>query len=89
MTYEDEVEGKKIGEVTHYFNHIDVAVIKLEDNIQIGDKIKIKGATTDFDQEIESMQIEHEDVESAEEGQSVGTKVENKVREGDEVYLIE
>jgi len=83
------MEEKKIGEITHYFDNISVGIIKLTDgSIGIGDKIHIKGATTDFEQEIESLQIEHDDVEGAETGEEVGTKVEKRVRGGDEVYKI-
>lgn len=89
MTEENEEMGEEIGEITHYFNHIDVAVIKLSSELSVGDKVRIKGSTTDFEQDIDSMQIEHDSVEKAEEGQSVGVKVKDKVREGDEVYLIE
>lgn len=83
------MEEKKIGEITHYFDNISVGIIKLTDgSIGLGDKVHIKGATTDFEQEIESLQIEHEDIEKAETGEEVGTKVEDRVRGGDEVYKI-
>ena len=80
---------KKIGKITHYFSKIGVAVVELEDIVKVGDKIRIKGATTDFTQTVDSMQIEHEQVEEASAGQSIGLKVADKVREGDEVFLVE
>ena len=80
---------KKIGKITHYFSKIGVAVVELEDVVKVGDKIRIKGATTDFTQTVDSMQIEHEQVEEAGAGQSIGLKVADKVREGDEVFLVE
>lgn len=79
---------QKIGEITHYFGNISVGIIKLTDSLGLGDKIHIKGATTDFEQEVNSMQIEHEDVEKATKGDEVGIKVTDRVREGDEVYKI-
>ena len=83
------MEGKKVGEITHFFTNIGVAVIELSGTLKEGDKIKIKGETTDLEQKVESMQIEHENVEEAKKGQSIGMKVKDRVREGDEVFLIE
>jgi putative protease len=80
---------KKIGKITHFFDNISVGIIELEDEIKIGDRVKFQGATTDFEQEITSMQYDHSDIESAGKGQEVGIKTDEKVREGDEVYLIE
>ncbi len=81
-------EKKLIGRITHYFSKIDVAVIELSDDIKVGDKIKIEGATTSFEQVIESMEIENEKVESATVGQSIGLKVKDRVRLHDSVYKI-
>ncbi len=83
------MEGKKVGSITHYFNKIGVAVIELTDTLKEGDKIKIKGATTDFDQIVSSMQIEHEKLEEAKAGQAIGMKVSEDVRAGDEVFIVE
>ncbi len=84
------MEEKLIGKITHYFTNIGVGVVELaKDKLKVGDKIHIKGATTDFEQAVESMQIEHENVEVAKKGQAAGLKVEQQVREGDEVYLIQ
>lgn len=83
---EGPVEKEKIGEVTHYFKKIGVGVIDLSKDIKIGDKISIEGATTDLQQEVESMQVEHEDVDEASAGDSIGLKVKDRVREGDIVY---
>lgn len=81
-------EQKLIGRITHYFSKIGVAVIELSDDVKVGDKIKIKGATTSFEQVIESMEIENEKVESATVGQSIGLKVKDRVRLHDSVYKI-
>ena len=82
------VEKKLVGKVTHYFTKIGVAVVELSDTLKIGDKISIEGATTNFEQEVESMQIEHKPVEEAKKGDSIGLKVKDRVREGDSVYKI-
>ena len=79
---------EEIGAVTHYFSRISVAVIELTDEISVGDKIQIMGSTTNFEQPVKSMQIEHEDVTKARSGQSIGLKVTERVREGDRVYKI-
>lgn len=83
-----EREMRRVGRVSHYFTRINVAVVVLSDKLSVGDKILVKGSTTGFEQTVESMQIEHENVTSAERGQSIGLKVEGRVREGDEVYKI-
>ena len=80
---------KEVGEVEHYFTNINVAAVKLKDSLKVGDKIKIKGATTDFEQAIDSMQIEKDSVEKAGNGDEIGIKVKNRVREGDVVYKLE
>ncbi|MGQ9469071.1 MAG: translation elongation factor-like protein [Nitrososphaerales archaeon] len=77
---------KELGKITHYYPRIGVAVIELKAPLKIGDKILIKGSTTNFEQIVESMQIEHKDVQSAEAGKSIGLKVIQRVREGDIVY---
>jgi translation elongation factor EF-1alpha len=77
---------KEVGLVTHFFSKIDVAVIKLKDELNVGDKILFRGSTTNFDQIVKSMQIEHESVEKAKAGQSIGLKVKDKVRENDVVF---
>ncbi len=82
-------EEKLIGKVTHYFTNIGVAVVEITDNeLKVGNKIHVKGATSDFEQGIDSMQIEHENIETAKKGQAIGLKVEQQVREGDEVYKV-
>jgi putative protease len=81
-------ELKEIGVVSHYYAKISVAVVELKDTIRIGDRILIRGDTTNFEQVVESMQIEHKNVESAGIGQSIGLKINERVREGDKVYRI-
>ena len=84
------VEGDKqlVGEVTHYFTNIGVAVIELKAPIAVGDNISIEGATTNFTQKVDSMQVEHKNVEKAKKGESIGMKVKDKVRGGDQVYKV-
>jgi len=79
---------EKVGEVSHYFTKINVAVVELSAPLSTGERIAIKGMTTNFEQPVGSMQIEHETVEEAKKGDSIGLKVEERVREGDIVYKL-
>jgi translation elongation factor EF-1alpha len=81
-------EGKLIGKISHYFSKIGVAVIDLSDSLKVGDMIRITGGGTDFNQKVESMQAEHQNIEDAKAGDSIGIKVEQKVREDYKVYKI-
>lgn len=83
MSEENVVE---VGHVTHFFAKISVAVIELSAPLAVGDHILIKGPTTDLEQAVESMQIEHENIQRAEAGQSIGLRVVQRVRERDMVY---
>lgn len=82
-------EQKPIGEITHYYSGIGVAIVKFKQEVKVGETVHFKGAHTDFTQTIESMQYDHKDVKSAKKGQEVGIKVNEKVREGDKVYEIQ
>ncbi len=83
------MEEKEIGKVTHYFGKIGVAVLELSSDLKVGDTIRIKGHSDDYTQKVESMQVEHQNIEQANAGQSVGMKVIQKAHEGDVVYLVE
>jgi translation elongation factor EF-1alpha len=84
-----EKEGKLIGEVAHFFSNINVAVIKLTGPLALGDSIRIIGGEeTDFNQEVESMEIDHEKIKKAKKGEEAGMKVKEKVREGYKVYKV-
>ncbi|MGD8238486.1 MAG: hypothetical protein PVH68_08050 [Armatimonadota bacterium] len=85
---QEAVEGRLVGTITHFFGNISVGIIELTDTVRVGDTIQIKGATTDFTQSIASMQVEHEAVEEAAAGQTIGIKVDERVREGDEVFIV-
>lgn len=88
MEKKEESLGKEVGKITHYFSKIGVGVIELSGSLSVGDKIRIKGATSDFEQSVDSMQIEHEKMEKADAGQSIGLKTKEPVREQDTVYKI-
>jgi putative protease len=76
------------GKVTHYYKGIGVAAVNVTDYLEVGDTIHIKGHTTDFEQKIESMQLEHRPIKRAEKGQLVGIAVREYVRENDLVYRV-
>ncbi|HUS50419.1 MAG TPA: hypothetical protein VMZ91_09655 [Candidatus Paceibacterota bacterium] len=77
-----EKKPKTIGVVTNYFEHVQAAAVKLAAPLKIGDKIKITGGEVDFEQEIESMQINREEVKKGKKGDEIGIKVKEKVRKG-------
>ncbi|MFH0763546.1 MAG: hypothetical protein V1927_00890 [Candidatus Omnitrophota bacterium] len=82
------VKGKEIGKITHYYGHLNVGIIELGDALKVGDKIHVKGHTSDFTQDIKSMQIEHADVSEGKRGDMVGIKVSQKVHPHDKVYKV-
>ena len=80
---------KEIGKVSSYFSHVGVAAIKLSGKLEVGNKIHVKGSTTDFENVVDSIQIEKESVQKAKKGDHVGIKVPEKVRPNDTVFLVE
>lgn len=81
-------EGNLVGLVTHYFPHVQAAVIKLKKPLANGDTVKIKGYTTDLTQIVTSMQIDRVDIQTAKKGDEIGLQVSSRVRQGDKVYKI-
>jgi translation elongation factor EF-1alpha len=79
---------EKVGEITHYFTKISVAVVDVSGKMKVGDKIAIKGMTTNFEQTVDSMQIEGKNIEEATPGDDIGMKVKDRVRKGDIVYRL-
>ncbi len=85
----EKSKGKLIGEITHYFSNISVGIIKLSAPLAIGDEIRIVGGeSTDFNQEVKSMQIDHKEVKKAKKGDGIGVKVSEQIREGYKVYKV-
>jgi translation elongation factor EF-1alpha len=79
---------ERVGVVNDYFAHIGVAGIDLEGTLRVGDTIHIRGHTTDLEQRVDSMQIEHDQVEEAKAGDAIGIKVSDRCRDGDVVYKV-
>jgi hypothetical protein len=77
---------KPIGSITHYFPHVRAAVIKLKAPLSVGETIKIKGHTTDFTQNVISLQMDRAPIHSAKKGQEIGLQVDSRVRQHDLVY---
>ncbi len=78
-----------IGEITHYFGDIKVAVIKLKKPLSVGDAIRVVGGEdTDFKQKVKSMEVDHEKIKKAKARKEVGLKLNKKVREGYKVYKV-
>lgn len=79
---------QEIGVVTHYFGKVSAGIIKLSAPLKVGDKVHIKGHTSDFTETVNSIQIEHENVPEGKKGDEVGINVSQKVHEHDRVYKI-
>jgi len=79
---------ERVGIINDYFAKIGVAGIDLEGALRTGDTIHIKGHTTDLEQVVESLQIEHEQVAEAKKGDAIGIKVKERCRGGDVVYKV-
>jgi len=81
-------DKKEIGKITHFFPNIDVAVVELKGALKVGDKISIEGHESVVEQTVDSMQVEHKDIEKAKKGDAVGMKTVKPVKEKDVVYLV-
>ena len=81
--------GKRVGKVTHYFDHLNVAVVALTEGIRVGETLHFLGHSTDFKQQVTSLQIEHKAVETAKPGEDVAMKVDQRVHPNDAIFRIE
>ncbi len=82
-------QGQKlIGQISHYYGNIGVAVIELSDNLKVGDRIRFLGGSVDFEQEVSSMEADYKKVNEVSSGTSVGLKTDQKVKEGYKVYRV-
>ena len=81
-------EGKKIGEITHFFGKMKVGIVKLSSVLSVGDNIRIIGGETDFDQSVQSIEIDKKKINKAKKGDLIGLKFSQKVRKGYKVYKI-
>jgi putative protease len=80
---------KEVGKVTHWYDKIGVAVVKLSGALKVGDSIKIERGGEEFDDTISSMQIDHKTVESGKKGEEVAVKITQKAKEGSTIYMGE
>lgn len=83
-----EPSYEKVGTITHYYSKAGVAIIELSASLNKGDKIIIRGSTTNIQQDVDSMEIERTQIPSAKAGQSIGMKVADRVRQNDIVYRV-
>lgn len=79
---------KPVGTVTHFYTEISVAIVKFNKKIPVGARLAFRGATTDFEDNVKSMQYDHKPIVVAPKGKQVGVRVKKRVREGDAVYLV-
>ncbi len=79
----------KVGKVTHYYDKIGVAVVELMADLAVGDRIKFtRGGEDMFEQTVESIQVEHNKIDSAKKGDTIGLKVDQPVKEGAEIFKL-
>jgi len=83
-----EMQEQHIGRVTHYYKRIGVAVLELSGGLKVGDVVHIRGHTTDFTQPVESLEIEHQKIQSVGPGAEIALKVIERVRKGDAIYKV-
>ncbi len=80
---------KRVGLVTHYFAHVQAAIVQVDEGeIRVGDLLQFRGHTTDFQQRVDRIELEHQQVEVARVGQTVGIRVSERVREADQVIKL-
>ena len=84
----EQPQERPIGKITHYFGKVGVGIIELTDTLKVGDTVHIRGATCNFTQTVGSMQLEHQPVQEAKAGQVIGVMVDERVHEGDQVFLV-
>jgi len=82
------MEEKEVGVIDHYFSNISVSMVKLSDALKVGDRIRIKGKSADFSQDVSSMQIDRVPAQEGKAGDLISIKVEQKVRQGDKMYKV-
>ena len=83
-----ETEYTKVGSIQHFYSKAGVAIVDVSSQIKKGDKILIRGSTTNLPQVVESMEVEHKQLIEAQAGQRIGLKVAGRVRENDIVYKV-
>lgn len=79
---------KEVGKVTHYYGKIGVAIVELSRPLKVGDRIKIQGKHTDFEETVDSMEVDHASVAEAKKGDVIGLKVKEKAPEGAKVFKL-
>ena len=82
-------EGEQLGEVIHYYSRIQVAVVRVRRGLRQGQRLRFRGAHTDFEQQAASLQVNHAEVTEAKAGTEVAVKVDQAVRRGDGLFLVE
>ena len=83
-----EAPYERVGRIAHFYSKASVAIVELNAPLSKGDKIVIRGSTTNIEQAVDSMEIEHKQIPNAQAGQSVGMKVNGRVRENDIIYRV-
>lgn len=84
-----KMADKKVGKVTHFYDKLGVAVVKLDADLKVGDQIKVVSGDDEFTQTVESMQVDHKPIESAKKGDEAGLKLDQEAKRGAKLFLVE
>jgi selenocysteine-specific translation elongation factor len=84
----EDIQGEEVGRVVDYFARIGVAGIDMTGSLKVGDKVRVRGHTSDLELVVESIQVEHAQVEEVKAGDKIGIKVGERCRRGDRVYRL-
>lgn len=79
---------KEVGKVIHWYDKIGVAVVRLSNSLRVGDEIKVRRGEEEFDDTVATMEVNHENVESAKKGEEVAIKLSHKTKEGAMVFVV-
>lgn len=83
-----KISAKKIGQVTHYYSRLGVGIVKLSNQLKVGDVVRFVGRKTDLEQPVAQLQYDHKDITVGKKGQEIGVKVNDQVREGDDLLVL-
>lgn len=80
---------KEVGKITHWYDKLSVAVIKLSGSLKVGDKVKVKKGEEEFEETVSSIQLDHKDIATAKRDEEVAVKLSQKAKEGAVVFRTE
>jgi len=83
------MDNTEVGKVSHWYDKLGVAVVKLTGNLKVGDRIKVVTGGEEFEDSVPSMQVDHKEVQSGKAGDEVAIKLSQKAKEGSVIHSVE